>query len=247
MKNKPFDLYKFLTENKVTLGKYETTEQNGVYKGVSDIRKTNHDVVIKEGKFQLNTLKKSTVNESIDLDDYAHELQTNILKVVGSKKIAGWRLTTDQFSGTFEFYKKDKDTSLLATPMWEGESEIMIDIVDDGDPTFIKMIDFKPTFDIKKDTANYIKIMKKVIPALEKKYGSLQESINESKTIPVASPYEISTIFARFLIGDRKDALRQLDKYKNHSFGIVEPDNGEWLKQFDKLINKMEKAIKSEM
>ena len=131
MKNKPFDLYKFLTENKVTLGKYETSEQNGVYKGVSDIRKTNHDVIIKEGKFQLNTLKKQVVSEG--------------------------------------------------------------------------------------------------------------------KTIPVASPYEISNIFARFLIGDRKAALKQLDKYKNHSFGIVEPDNGEWLKQFDNLISKMEKAIKSEM
>lgn len=53
-----FDLKKYLNENKIDLGKYQTTESNKVSKGVSDIRKTNYEVRIKEnGKLDLYTHK----------------------------------------------------------------------------------------------------------------------------------------------------------------------------------------------
>jgi len=55
---KTFDIRKYLEDNKIELGKYETTESHNVAKGISDIRKTNHTVNIVDGKFQLDTLKK---------------------------------------------------------------------------------------------------------------------------------------------------------------------------------------------
>lgn len=56
-----FDIRKYLEDNKIELGKYETTESHNVAKGVSDIRKTQHEVHIVDGKFQLDTLKKVIV------------------------------------------------------------------------------------------------------------------------------------------------------------------------------------------
>jgi hypothetical protein len=53
-----FNLNKYLKENKIDLGKYQTTASNKISKGVSDIRKTNYDVKITEdGKLDLYTLQ----------------------------------------------------------------------------------------------------------------------------------------------------------------------------------------------
>jgi hypothetical protein len=53
-----FDLNNYLKENKIDLGKYQTTASNKISKGVSDIRKTNYDVRITEdGKLDLYTLQ----------------------------------------------------------------------------------------------------------------------------------------------------------------------------------------------
>lgn len=56
-----FDIREYLEKNKIELGKYETTEAHNVTKGISDIRKTMYEVHIKDGKFQLDTLKKIIV------------------------------------------------------------------------------------------------------------------------------------------------------------------------------------------
>ena len=57
-----FDLKKYLNENKIDLGKYQTTESDKVSKGVSDIRKTNYEVRIKDnGQLDLYTHKPVVV------------------------------------------------------------------------------------------------------------------------------------------------------------------------------------------
>ncbi len=108
-----FDIRDYLEKNKIDLGAYSTTESSNVPKGVSDIRKTNQEVVIKDGKFQLSTLKKvivegrSIAGGMIDLkpltmqedvsDKYSH-VGYGIYKLKGKEK--------DSSSPTF---KKDGD------------------------------------------------------------------------------------------------------------------------------------------
>ena len=70
------------------------------------------------------------------------------------------------------------------------------------------------------------------------------KSLNENK----ATTVEIADIFARFLIGDRKSAIRQLQSHMNSEFGIMEtPGTAEYNKQFGRLTKKLDSAIKSEM
>jgi hypothetical protein len=69
-------------------------------------------------------------------------------------------------------------------------------------------------------------------------------NLSENKTNTI----EIADIFARFLIGDRKAAIRQLQSHMKSDFGIVEtPGTAEYNTQFGRLTKKLDSAIKSEM
>jgi hypothetical protein len=86
-----FDIRKYLEDNKIELGKYETTESHNVAKGVSDIRKTQHEVHIVDGKFQLDTLKKVIV-ENKQLNEASGDI-SNIAEIftrflIGDRKAA---------------------------------------------------------------------------------------------------------------------------------------------------------------
>lgn len=90
-----FDIRKYLEDNKIELGSYETTESHNVAKGVSDIRKTQHEVHIVDGKFQLDTLKKVIV-ESKQLNEgtqypnqYAAEAMVEWMAAMNSLSLSG--------------------------------------------------------------------------------------------------------------------------------------------------------------
>lgn len=87
-----FDLGKYLKENKIGLGKYKTTEGGKVAKGVSDIRKTQYDVRIKDGKLDLYTQKsviaengKVLVRENEDRP-LATEVKKQFLEIISTYK-----------------------------------------------------------------------------------------------------------------------------------------------------------------
>lgn len=71
-------------------------------------------------------------------------------------------------------------------------------------------------------------------------------NLNESRKV---NPVEIADVFTRFLIGDRKSAIKQLQsKFMDADVGIIEtPGTPEYNKQFDQLTTRIERAIKSEM
>jgi hypothetical protein len=73
-----------------------------------------------------------------------------------------------------------------------------------------------------------------------------KNNINEAKKV---NPRIAGDIFARYLIGDRTSAIKQLDKLKNTAeFGIMEtPGTEEYNKQFAELVNRFEKVIRGVM
>ncbi len=74
-------------------------------------------------------------------------------------------------AGSFEFTKKGTETVIYATPYWEDVDGISVEVHYDDDDEILKPVKFKLTGDFDKDTATYIKIMKQLLPKLEKKYA----------------------------------------------------------------------------
>ena len=95
-----FDIRKYLEDNKIELGKYETTESHNVAKGVSDIRKTQHEVHIVDGKFQLDTLKKVIVENKSKLNEgnYPFEDHNNLNNIMKGRKIKNVVFNGDVFA-----------------------------------------------------------------------------------------------------------------------------------------------------
>ena len=95
-----FNLNKYLKENKIDLGKYQTTASNKISKGVSDIRKTNYDVRITEdGKLDLYTLQpviaehgEILINENTERP-LATEVKKQFLEIISTYKGFRERLT----------------------------------------------------------------------------------------------------------------------------------------------------------
>ena len=88
-----FNLNKYLKENKIDLGKYQTTASNKISKGVSDIRKTNYDVRITEdGKLDLYTLQpviaeggEILINENTERP-LSTEVKKHFLEIISTYK-----------------------------------------------------------------------------------------------------------------------------------------------------------------
>lgn len=78
----------------------------------------------------------------------------------------------------------------------------------------------------------------------EKKKEVSEKKLDESK----GDPLLLADTFARFLIGDRDAAIRQLQSMKNNDFGIMEtPGSSEYNSQFGKLTKDIASAIKRNM
>ena len=71
----------------------------------------------------------------------------------------------------------------------------------------------------------------------------VKAAMNENRDIN-----QLADIFTRFLIGNRESAIRQLGSLKDMDFGIMEtPGTKEYNNQYNKLMDKMAKAIRSVM
>jgi len=77
----------------------------------------------------------------------------------------------------------------------------------------------------------------------------LNESKNNISEAKKVDPRIAGDIFARYLIGDITDAIRQLDKLKKiASFGVMEtPGTKEYNQQFAELSDKITKVIRGVM
>lgn len=72
----------------------------------------------------------------------------------------------------------------------------------------------------------------------------LKKQLNEDK----GDPMVLADIFARFLIGNRENAIRQLQGQMKNDFGTMEAvGTKEYNDQFNKLVTLLAKAIKSAM
>jgi len=120
---------------------------------ISKIKK--YGIVQKEGK---------NVN-GIDLDDYANDFQNYIAKKYRGKSISMWKLSVDPMSGAFYWSKSGSNVEVLATPFWDGEEKLPVDIqdTDSGDYISQKSFPLKFTGDMKKDEEAYFKILKLVL------------------------------------------------------------------------------------
>lgn len=70
-----------------------------------------------------------------------------------------------------------------------------------------------------------------------------KEPLHEGKT----SLPEVADLFARFLIGDRKLAIRQLNMIVKDKIGNMEEPGEYWNKQYVSLVTDITKALKKNL
>jgi len=101
----------------------------------------------------------------IDLDDYANDFQQYIAKKYNGKSVSMWKLYVDRMAGTFYWSKPGSNIEVLATPFWDGEEKVPVDVqnTDSGDYISQKSFPLKFTGDMKKDEESYFKILKSVL------------------------------------------------------------------------------------
>lgn len=103
------------------------------------------------------------------VDEYVDTFVRGIAK---RYKIEGWTADLDQHSGSL-MWSKDADTDLvvLATPFWEMEASIPLDVMYDGDEKTHTVVPFKPTYNLATDSKAYVAIMKRFFSAIINKYN----------------------------------------------------------------------------
>lgn len=107
----------------------------------------------------MNLEEKYLVKEAnlskMDLMKYQNYYEVILVPFVG-KKVKGWTFDFDSMAGSFYFFKKDSDTVVYATPYWELNNGIVIDVNEDGFPQYQTVINIsKPSGDSKKDAKMY--------------------------------------------------------------------------------------------
>lgn len=109
--------------------------------------------------------KEGKVVNNIDLDNYAADFQSYIEKKYKSKPVLMWKLDVDSMSGTFYWNNPKSEVSVVATPFWDGEETLPVDVQNTktGDYISQKKYPLKVTGDMKKDEESYIKILKQVL------------------------------------------------------------------------------------
>lgn len=102
---------------------------------------------------------------NLDLDQYAADFQSYFEKKYDGKSFGKWKLTVDSMSGAFYFNTKDSDVEVLATPFWDGNPKLPVDIQNTktGDYISQKSFPLKPTGDMKKDEESYLRLIKSIL------------------------------------------------------------------------------------
>lgn len=109
----------------------------------------------------MNLEEKYLVKEAglnkMDLMKYQNYYEVILLPFIGKKiKGKGWTFGFDSMVGSFYFFKKDSDTVVYATPYWELNNGIVIDVNEDGYTQYQTVINIpKPSGDSKKDATVY--------------------------------------------------------------------------------------------
>ena len=104
------------------------------------------------------------VTEMFIDDNYSDDFQSYLYKKYKGKSFNGWKLTLDSLAGTFEWNHQNKEEYILATPFWDGEEHLPVEITnEDGKQILFKKYPFKSTGDMDKDELNYFKIMRQYL------------------------------------------------------------------------------------
>ena len=104
------------------------------------------------------------VTEMFIDDNYSDDFQSYLYKKYKGKSFNGWKLTLDGLASTFEWNHQNKEEYILATPFWDGEEHLPVEITnEDGKQILFKKYPFKSTGDMNKDELNYFKIMKQYL------------------------------------------------------------------------------------
>jgi hypothetical protein len=97
-------------------------------------------------------------------ENYADDFQTYFYKKYKGKSFNGWKLSLDSLAGTFEWNHQNKEEYILATPFWDGEEHLPVEITnEDGKQILFKKYPFKSTGDMNTDEMNYLKIMRQYL------------------------------------------------------------------------------------
>ena len=104
----------------------------------------------------LNEARLPQPTDDTDVDEYVWDFQKYVVQEL--PKLNGWQSNMDSHSGAIEWFRKDKDSAFIyATPMWEGEPFVPVDINIGGDPIYFKksnsyqhMIEIKTLISIEK-------------------------------------------------------------------------------------------------
>lgn len=107
-------------------------------------------------------------NEGVS-DQYADKFQSYLIKKYKGKNFNGWSLTMDNMSGTFYWSSPKSKNVIMATPFWDGNDGLPIDVINDdtGDEIFSLKLPLKATGDMSKDEMSYLKIIKSVFQKIK--------------------------------------------------------------------------------
>jgi hypothetical protein len=123
-------------------------------------------------------------------DDYTEHFTKYLTDKFKGKSHEGWQFSYDSFAGTVSWTRNNIE--ILATPFYEGESILPIDMVnsENGDPLYQDSLEFKPSNNLEKDEAKYFELLKPFFMVLdvivedndEEQYmadGGMSESLEE--------------------------------------------------------------------
>ena len=110
------------------------------------------------------------LNEKISIRDASQAMEKRFDELMPIK-VAGFKFDIEWTSGSWRWDKGG--ISIYATYGWENFKGIPIDVRGGDDETvFSTSVKMKPSGDSNMDVKNYLKTMKKVLPALFRKYKS---------------------------------------------------------------------------
>lgn len=109
---------------------------------------------------------KKLLSEGVD-HKYTLEFQDYLETKYRGKKINGWELGVDQMAGTFYWESRKGGNIIMATPFWEDEPKLPVNILDaDGAELMDTSYPFKPSGDFKKDEATYFKLLRPIFKSM---------------------------------------------------------------------------------
>lgn len=109
------------------------------------------------------------VNEGQVNGQYVERFHKYLIKKYKGKDFNGWKLLFDNMSGTFYWTNSKSKNVIMATPFWEYNDELPIDVIDDdsGDEVLSIKLPLKSTGDYSKDEINYLKLLKSVFQKIK--------------------------------------------------------------------------------